>query len=268
MKFSILIFLAAITLSAEAIAGGRVLIVLSSAQQMILRQGKAVAVGYYLAELSEPLEAITNAGYEFDFATPGGVKPSVDPLSTQRIFHPFDWNSYQRALRLMSQSEKLKHPLDLRSLTESDFRQYIAIFVPGGNAPMVDLVHDQSMARALWHFHREGKPTALLCHGAGVSLSTRSERAWPYLGYHMTVMSDLEEYLIEKTILRGQVPYEFPETAMRKAGGILSIRALAMIPHVVRDRELVTGQNQFASRNFGTVFVEVIREYEDRGRLN
>jgi putative intracellular protease/amidase len=37
--------------------------------------------------------------------------------------------------------------------------------VPGGHAPMQDLLADPALGRLLRAFHAEGKTTALVCHG-------------------------------------------------------------------------------------------------------
>jgi putative intracellular protease/amidase len=38
-------------------------------------------------------------------------------------------------------------------------------YVPGGHAPMQDLLADPALGRLLRAFHAEGKTTALVCHG-------------------------------------------------------------------------------------------------------
>ena len=42
---------------------------------------------------------------------------------------------------------------------------YAGVFVPGGQAPVVDLMQDPDVGEILRHFHQHSKPTALLCHG-------------------------------------------------------------------------------------------------------
>ena len=52
----------------------------------------------------------------------------------------------------------------LRSVIEKGLDGYAGLFVPGGHAPAVDLMQDADMGAVLHHFHKAGKPTALLCH--------------------------------------------------------------------------------------------------------
>ncbi len=83
----------------------------------------------------------------------------------------------------------------------------------------------------------------------------------------MTVMSNFEESVIEKLMLGGRVPYAYPETEIKNAGGIISNRFFGLPYNVISDKELVTGQNQFASVDFGYAFVSALREYERNGKL-
>ena len=48
-----------------------------------------------------------------------------------------------------------------------------ALHVPGGQAPVVDLMQDQEIGEILRHFHAHSKPTAMLCHGPIASVAGR-----------------------------------------------------------------------------------------------
>jgi putative intracellular protease/amidase len=43
--------------------------------------------------------------------------------------------------------------------------KYIAVYVPGGHPPMVDLMDNSDLGEILNYFHDEGQLTVLLCHG-------------------------------------------------------------------------------------------------------
>lgn len=56
---------------------GTVLVVISSADSIPLQNGKPHKTGYFLRELTDPLKEVVLAGYDVEFATPGGKTPVV-----------------------------------------------------------------------------------------------------------------------------------------------------------------------------------------------
>ena len=66
-------------------------------------------------------------------------------------------------------------------------------------------------------------------------------KGWIYAGYRMTVISNAEEEA-GKGYLQGGVMKLTPQTALERAGGKYS-SGPDWAPHVVSDRELITGQN-------------------------
>lgn len=58
----------------------------------------------------------------------------------------------------------------------------------------------------------------------------------------MTVFSASEEKPIEEQILHGKLYFTMPD-ALSMAGGEVTTNPIDFSPHVVEDRELITGQN-------------------------
>jgi putative intracellular protease/amidase len=136
----------------------------------------------------------------------------------------------------------------LRSVIEEGLENYAGIFVPGGQAPVVDLMQDPDMGEILRVCHAEKKPTALLCHGpialiaampsapefraamlAGDTAKARElAKGWQYAGYKMTIFSNTEEKVVD---------------ALEVAGGEVITTEVDFEPNVIVDRELITGQN-------------------------
>ena len=59
----------------------RVLFVVSAAKGWTLDDGTVHPTGYWAEELAEPHRIFSEAGWDIDIATPGGVTPTVDGLS-------------------------------------------------------------------------------------------------------------------------------------------------------------------------------------------
>ena len=241
-------------------ASEKVLVIVTGAKTMILQNGKEYSTGYFLGELTEPLEALVEAGIDFDIATPGGIEPTMDKNGNRLFYWSYNTTALHRGLEFARGSEKMKRPLILEKITENDLNQYAGVFVPGGHGPMVDLLNNTAVAMILQHFHVHQKPTALLCHAPAVLLNLKNdETSWPYAGYDMTVVSDLEERVAENFFLKGRVPFAYPETALRQAGANVHTKTLIMKSQVIQDRELITGQNPYAAREFGQVFAKAVK---------
>src|SRR5262245_52261833 len=185
---------------------GTVLVVGSNATRIELQGGKTGPTGQYLNETVVPAMALVEAGYEIVLATPDGTKPHIDPVSDVAQHFDGDEAAYRRGRAFFDDHEAMNDVRTLSSVIENGLDGYAGIFVPGGQAPVVDLMQDLDLGEILRHFHERGKPTAFLCHGPIASLaalphtkeyrtaliagdlSKASEHAkgWQYAGYKMT----------------------------------------------------------------------------------
>ena len=243
---------------------GKVLIVLSSESVLPLKDGKTFTTGYYLNELIVPAQRFAAAGYELVFADPKGNRPAVDSLSVSPDYFGGSKEKVDDALKFQASLTGLDHPLPLHRVASGDLAQYAAVFVPGGPAPMIDLMADRDLGRILTYFHAHNKTTVLLCHAPIALLSTTSDpkaeqtalqagdlnraqsltTGWPYRGYHMTIFSNDEEDQAAKNVFHAE-PQFLPAQALQNAGGDVST-ATAWHSQAIKDRELITGQNPFS----------------------
>ena len=241
---------------------GKVLVVGSNATRIEIRGGGTGPTGQYLNETVVPAMALVDAGYEIVLATPDGTKPHIDPVSDAVQHFDGDAAAYTRGRSFFDDHPAMNDVRTLRSAIQGGLDRYIGVFVPGGQAPVVDLMQDADLGEILRHFHAHRKPTAFLCHGPIASLaalphakeyraaliagdsSRASELAkgWQYAGYKMTVFSASEEKPIEEQILHGKLYFTMPD-ALGMAGGDVATNPTDFSPHVVEDRELITGQN-------------------------
>ena len=198
-------------------AKGRVLVVGSNATRIELRGGGTGPTGQYLNETVVPAMALIEAGYDLVLATPSGAKPHIDAASNSPQHFGGDQNAYQRAKAFYADHPSMNEVSTLRSVIERGLQNYLGAFVPGGQAPAVDLMQDADAGEIFRHFHDQGKPTAFLCHGpiATIAAMPRARefraaliagdeekaaelaRGWPYAGYEMTVFSGSEEKWVE-----------------------------------------------------------------------
>jgi hypothetical protein len=99
---------------ASAAETGKVLVILSSAKQLELPDGKRYHTGYYLDELAVPLRKIVDAGYTPVFANPKGNAVSFDPASDSKVFFGGDDAVRAQAVAFLEGIPGLQHPKRLR----------------------------------------------------------------------------------------------------------------------------------------------------------
>jgi len=255
----------------------KVLLIGSNATRIEIQGGRTGATGQYLNETVVPALAIVEAGYEIVLATPDGTKPHIDEASDTPDHFGGDEAAYERAKTFYANDPAMNEVRTLRSIVEEGLDNYAGVFVPGGQAPVVDLMQDPDMGEVLRHFHERSKPTALLCHGpiavAAAMPHAREFRAaliagvpakaaewakdWQYVGYRMTVFSNSEEKVVEDYILHAKLYFNVVD-ALQTAGGKVITTATDFEPHVVEDRELITGQNPRSDRALAGKFVAAL----------
>lgn len=263
--------------SASAASRGKVLVVMSSAHALDLRDGKTYATGYYLNEFVVPYRKLIDAGYELVIANPDGDVPVMDANSNNKMFFGGDDAARADALKYAQGIDQLKHTKTLASVVAEGTGGYVGLFIPGGHAPMVDLLKDKNLGKILLSFHQTGRPTGIICHGPVVLLSTLADpdafvasmiagdgkanalaTGWPYAGYRMTVFSTGEEEQLEgPNGLGGNVQF-YPVNALAEAGGHVDSVA-NWHSNVVVDRELITGQQPMSAPQFGDVLVAQLK---------
>ncbi|MBK0372129.1 type 1 glutamine amidotransferase domain-containing protein [Streptomyces californicus] len=214
----------------------KALFVVSAADRWTLRDGEVHPSGYWGEELAVPHKVFTEAGWDVTIATPGGKAPTLDRLSMSKTA---GWPSKLRevAAYLDGIDAELRRP---RVLAEIDPDEFDVVFYPGGHGPMEDLAVDPVSGALLTRFLASGKPLALLCHAPAAAFAARNEDgSWPFTGYRMTGLSNLEE----KFNSFGRKAIWLLEDRLRESGAVYSKARLPLRPYVVVDRNLYTGQN-------------------------
>ncbi len=140
---------------ATAQSRGKVLVVVSGGHLLNLKEVKVYATGYYLNELYATLAALIEAGYTPVYTNPNGDTPSMDASSNVPKFFGGDDAKRMLALVFINDQAALRHPIKLAAIV-GHTQDYVGVFVPGGHAPMVDLVKDKNFGVILKSFHDTG----------------------------------------------------------------------------------------------------------------
>jgi putative intracellular protease/amidase len=266
-------------MTASAQSKGKVLVVMSSAHTLDLKDGKTYKTGYYLNEFVVPYRKLVEAGYEPVIANPNGDQPAMDANSNNAMFFGGDDAARAAALKYAEGLAPLKHPKTLAAVVAEGTQGYVGLFIPGGHAPMADLLKDKNLGKILVSFHDTGRPTGIICHGPIVLLSTLPDanafiasmiagdgkasslsQGWPYAGYRVTIFSTGEEQALEgPSGLGGYVQY-YPVNALAEAGARVETIA-NWHSNVVVDRELITGQQPMSAPAFGDALVAQLKAH-------
>lgn len=220
----------------------RVLFVVSAADRWTLRDGEVHPSGFWGEELAMPHKIFSREGWDITIATPGGKVPTLDRLSMSKTA---GWPSKLRevAAYLDAIQGELNSPRSLDGIDPGDFD---VVFYPGGHGPMEDLSVDPVSGALLTGVLASGKPLALLCHAPAAAFAAKNDDgSWPFTGYRMTGLSNLEE----KFNSFGRKAIWLLEDRLRESGAEYSKARLPLRPYVVVDRNLYTGQNPPSSES-------------------
>ncbi|MFJ2867509.1 type 1 glutamine amidotransferase domain-containing protein [Kitasatospora sp. NPDC087314] len=207
-----------------------ILFVVTGAKVWTLNDGTEHPTGFWAEEALVPYQALTAAGHRITVATPGGVVPVADRAS---LTDPATATALEAV-------EEFRRPVKLAEVDPAD---YAAVFYPGGHGPMEDLAFDADSGRLLTRVLASGRPLGVVCHGPAALLAARGEDGGsPFAGYRMTAFTNAEEvqggladrakWLLQDRLV--DLGADFQEGA-------------PWAPHVVVDRNLVTGQNPASS---------------------
>ena len=228
-----------------------ILMVVSAADSLTMKDGSEHPTGYWAEELVVSHRNLRDAGHTVRIATPGGAKPTVDQVSLA----PESAGGKERADSfreyLAGIDAELSAPL---VLADADIADYDAVVMPGGHGPMTDLYKDADLGRLLVAADSGGKIIAPFCHGpAGLLSATLDDGSFAFAGRRLTVFTNEEE-------LNGGTGENTPwlvEDALKDEGAVIE-NAAAWSSNVVRDRNLITGQNPQSSEDVAKEVVKAL----------
>jgi putative intracellular protease/amidase len=202
-------------------------------------------IGFWWAELTHPYWEFTERGYEVTIASPQGGELVPDGFSD-----PEDASGYS-AHDLVSLG--FKHSpthraliADTPRLADLDLAEFDALFLVGGQAPMVTFVDDKDVHATVAAFYEAGKPTAVVCHATAVLLTaTTSDGALIVDGKTWTGFANSEEQFADDFVGQRIQPFWIEDRA-RAIEGTNFVVASRFKPFALRDGNLITGQQQYS----------------------
>lgn len=214
-------------------------------------------IGFWWAEVTHPYWVFTEAGYDVEIRSPAGGALQADGYSD-----PEDASGYS-AHDLISLGFKkstqhmalLRNTLSVESISPST---YDAVFVTGGQSPMVTFRGNARMQKVVAGFYEAGKVTALVCHGTCLLLETRLATGDLLVkGKTWTGFANSEEQYADSFVGKRIQPFWIEEEA-RALEGTNFVVDQPFREFAVRDGLLVTGQQQFSGAAAARLVVEAL----------
>ena len=193
--------------------------------------------GFWIEEFAAPYYNLIDKGVQVSVATPKGGKAPIDPNSDTEDAQTEDTKRFKKdeaAQKVINNTHKIS------DMKPEDFD---AVFYPGGHGPLWDLAEDKISQRLIEDFNSQEKPIAFVCHAPAALKEVKKANGEPLVkGKKVTGFTNSEEEAVQLTEV---VPF-LVEDMLKKNGGEYS-KADDWNVHVVKDGNLITGQNPASS---------------------
>lgn len=201
--------------------------------------------GFFLGELTHPLEVFEKAGLPVDFASIKGGEPPVDGLDLEDPVNARYWSDEGFRAKLRR----------TKKLSELDPADYAAVFYVGGHGTMWDFPEDADVQRFARELYEAQAPVGAVCHGPAALVNVKlTDGSYLVAGKEVSAFTDSEE---EKVGLTKVVPFllasKFSEREAKHRP------AADFEKQVVASGHLVTGQNPASAAGVAERMVALLR---------
>ena len=216
-------------------------------------------IGFWAAELTHPLRVFQEAGYEIELVSTEGGKLEMDGYS-----NPTDASGYSAhdviSLGYMQQPAFNDMLTATKKITEVNAKDYVAIFLVGGQGPMYTFRGNAELEQLFVAFYESGKPSAAVCHSTTLLLEAKKTNGELLVkGKTWTGFADAEEEFADNAVGMKIQPYRI-ETEAKKIADTTFKVAAPFSSYAIADGNLITGQQQ----NSGAAAAELVVKQLDK----
>lgn len=231
---------------------GRILMVASSPT---ISTKTGWSIGFWASELTHPMLAFKEAGYEVTLASTAGGKIEMDGYS-----NPTDASGYTAhdviSLGYLQQDSFHNLLLNTIKLTAVNAYDYDAIFLVGGQGPMYTFRGNVELEELFAAFYESSKPSAAVCHSTALLLEAKMGNGELIVkGKTWTGFADAEEEFADQAVGMKIQPYRI-ETEARKMADTTFKVASPFSSYVIVDGNLITGQQQNSGYDVAIAVIE------------
>jgi putative intracellular protease/amidase len=204
--------------------------------------------GFWLEEFAAPYYVFKDAGAEITLASPKGGLPPVDPKSIEKDSHTPATDRFNADREAQT---SLAHTFKLQDISSDN---YDALFYPGGQGLLWDLVEDRYSIAIIESMYAKGKPVSAVSHAPGVFCHAKSPNGSPLVrGKSVTGYSNSHEAVVG---MADCIPF-LVEDELQKSGGIYS-KISSWQSYSVQDNNLITGQNPASAAAVAKAVLELL----------
>lgn len=247
MKKNILHFLCvalALSLSLFAHADAKPVLLVLTSHGELGDTGKQT--GFFLSELTHPLEVFEKAGFAVEMASIKGGEPPVDGLDLKDAVNAQYWNDPAFRAKLSA----------TKKLSSLDPEGFSAVFFAGGHGTMWDFPDDTAVQKTIREIYEAGSPVGAVCHGPVALVNVKlSDGTFLVAGKDVAAFTNAEE---EKVGLTKVVPFLLASKLEER--GAKHLPAPDFQKQVVASGPLVTGQNPASAAGVAQKMVELLKD--------
>lgn len=195
--------------------------------------------GLWLGELTHAYDEFEKQHYIQDIVSPNGGHSPIEPKSLERFVADASVLKRKNDPVFMQLLETTQKP------SEINWQDYDAIYYTGGHGVMWDFLDNAELQNITKNIYEHGGIVASVCHGyCGLLNVQLSNGQYLIQGKKLTGFAWCEEVLAG---VAKKVPYNAEELAKQR-GALYQRKFIPFLPNVVRDANLITGQNPFSAR--------------------
>lgn len=189
--------------------------------------------GFDMDEFSQAYLIFKANGFTVDIASPKGGKAEYGSFNKGK---PYNAAILQdpAVMQLLAQT---KPTATLRA------KDYGALYIVGGKGPMFDLVVDPALQDLILDMDSSKAVIAAICHGTIALANIKKKDSYLVENKMLTGFSNQEETMFGK--MAAEFPFLLEDKLLSR--GAKYHKADAMLPHVIRDGQYITGQNPYSA---------------------
>jgi putative intracellular protease/amidase len=223
-------------------------------------------VGFWWSELTHPYYEMTEKGYEVEVFSPNGGTCQADAMSDPRDASGYS-SSDLISMGFIHTPSLAAAVENTKKVVEIDIREFDALIVAGGQAPMFTFEKAVDLQRKFSEFYEAGLVACALCHGVAV-LRYAKLSSGEYLakGKTVTGFANVEEDFADNAVWnmnflprdKHVMPWRI-EDEMKRIGANY-VRVGAWRGFAIRDGNLITGQQNFSGSETARLVIQTLGE--------
>jgi putative intracellular protease/amidase len=195
-------------------------------------------------------------GYSVEIFSPDGGKLEGDSWSDPR--DESKYSAYDLiSLGFICSPDHRALVENSKPISEIDPARFNAVLFVGGQGPMYTFYENSRVHDLAATFFRAEKITAVLCHATCLLLKAKVDGKLLVDGKTWTGFANSEEQYADEFVRKRIQPFWIEEEARKLPGTNFVVKG-RFKPHAVRDRNLITGQQQYSGKAVAQLVIEAL----------